>query len=262
MPAPVTLDSYMAHDIYRVHGWMKALDAQLIAGVAEMQSARGWGGSLAEIGVHHGKLFFLLALSRQAGEHALAMDLFEDDEGVAGQSGEGRDRAFFDHARRLGVALGEHEVMKGDSTQLTPADITGRVGRVRLFSVDGGHLYHHVESDLALADQVLTNEGVVVIDDFCSAQWPEVTFAAYDYLRAHKDTLAPALLSRNKLYVCRPAAADAYRAFARDDARFAAYPKDDVGLLGSSAVFLRQTVKSMVIDQVRNQFTTRFAKAA
>lgn len=258
MAALATLDAYMGGGLYRVHGFLKALDAVVIAKLAAFQAAQGWGGSLAEIGVHHGKLFFILALSRRPGEGALAMDLFEDDAGNTGTVGQERARAFFDHARRLGVALSEAEVLKGDSTRLAPDDILGRVGRVRLFSVDGGHRLHHVESDLKLAESVLTDEGVIVIDDFCSALWPEVTFAACDFLRANPDRIAPALLTRNKLYVCRPDRAAAYAAFARTEPALAHAPKEAVAMLGREAPYLRQTVRSLIVDELRSRAATRF----
>lgn len=253
-----TLERYMAGGLYRVHGYLKALDARLIAGLAAFQTARGWSGSLAEIGVHHGKLFFILALSRRPGEQALAVDLFEDDAGVAGGVGEGRDRALFAHARRLGVTLSDAEVLKGDPTLLATDDLTGRVGRVRLFSIDGGHRYHDVESDLRLAESVLTDEGVIVVDDFCSAVWPEVTFAAYDFLRANADRIAPALITRNKLYVCRPDRVADYAGFAHGDPRLAAIPKESVALLGREAVYLRQTLRSLLVDEVRSRAALRF----
>src|ERR1700689_2101122 len=138
------LRNYLRWKIYSVNGYLKSLDARLIVALASWQTGTNITGSLAEIGVHHGKLFFLLALSRQVGEKSLAIDLFEDDEKNASARFGGRSRAFSTHAASLHVALEATEVQKADSLTLTADDILSRVGRVRIFSVDGGHLYHHV----------------------------------------------------------------------------------------------------------------------
>ena len=258
-PAPVktgtTLDGYMAREIYGVDGFLKSLDARVIRAMAEHQSARDVRGALAEIGIHHGKLFFILALSRRAGERALAMDLFTDDALNAGTVSAGRDRAFFEHARRFGVTLDEAEVLKGDSCAMSPDDILERVGAVRLFSVDGGHLYHHVENDLRLADATLHDKGVIAVDDFCNATWPEVTFATFDVLKAAKDSLAPAVLTKNKLYVSRP---DAVGFYEEAVAGLADATPERVTMMGREVLFLRQSLKSRAVDELRSKFARRF----
>src|SRR5450432_4230784 len=74
------LRNYLRWKILSINGYLKSLDACLIVALAGWQTSSKIAGGLAEIGVHHGKLFFLLALSRQVGEKSLAIDLFEDDE--------------------------------------------------------------------------------------------------------------------------------------------------------------------------------------
>lgn len=43
-----------------------------------------------------------------------------------------------ENGRRLGFAMDEDLIIKGDSTRLAPADITSRIGPARFFSIDGG----------------------------------------------------------------------------------------------------------------------------
>src|ERR1700733_5455859 len=109
-----TLRTYLRRKIYSVNGYLKSLDARLIVALASWQTSNKIAGGLAEIGVHHGKLFFLLALSRQVGEKSLAIDLFEDDEMNASTRYGGRGRAFSTHAARLKVPLESTEVHKAD----------------------------------------------------------------------------------------------------------------------------------------------------
>ena len=183
------------------------------------------------------------------------MDLFTDDALNAGTASAGRDRAFFEHARRFGVTLDEAEVLKGDSCAMSPDDILERVGAVRLFSVDGGHLYHHVDNDLRLADATLHDKGVIAVDDFCNATWPEVTFATFDVLKAARDSLAPAVLTKNKLYVSRP---DAVSFYEEAVAGLADATPERVTMMGREVLFLRQSLKSRAVDELRSKFARRF----
>ena len=253
------LRNYLRWNIYSINGYLKSLDARLIVALAAWQTSNGITGGLAEIGVHHGKLFFLLALSRQAGEKSLAIDLFEDDEMNASTRFGGRTRAFSTHAARLNVTLDSTEVRKADSLTLASEDILSRVEKVRIFSVDGGHLYHHVAHDLPLAFSSLAARGVILVDDFCNSEWPEVTSATYDFVRAQNGKIVPAILTRNKLYLTPPDIAPAYAEFAT---RFAAREKQvgsgQVEIMGRKVPYLTCSLKARIVDEVRSRFSRRF----
>jgi hypothetical protein len=259
MAVSPALRTYLRSKIYSVNGYLKSLDARLIVALASWQTGNGIAGGLAEIGVHHGKLFFLLALSRQVGEKSLAIDLFEDDENNASARFGGRSRAFSTHAASLNVALESTEVQKADSLTLTSDDILSRVGRVRIFSVDGGHLYHHVAHDLPLVLSTLAPGGVIAVDDFCNSEWPEVTSATYDFVRAQEGKIVPAILTKKKLYLAPPDMASAYGEFAT---RFAAREKQMnrglVEVMGRGVPYLTYSIKAQLVDEVRSRFSRRF----
>jgi Methyltransferase domain len=253
------LRNYLRWKVYSVNGYLKSLDARLIGALAAWQSSNKIAGGLAEIGVHHGKLFFVLALSRQAGEKSLAIDLFEDDEMNASTRFGGRNRAFSRHAAKLNIALESTEVQKADSLTLTSADIMSRVGTVRMFSVDGGHLYHHVANDLPLVFSTLAPGGVIIVDDFCNSEWPEVTSATYDFVRAQEGKIVPAILTRNKLYLTPPEIASAYGEFAtRFAAREKHMSKGLVEIMGRVVPYLTYSFKERFVDEIRSRFSRRF----
>ncbi len=245
----ISVEKYINSYSYTVSGYLKKTDAHLIRTLGQIQTADGVSGGLAEIGVHHGKLMFILALLRAPGEKILAMDLFEDDGMNAGVHA-GRDTAFFANIKRLGVTVDPEEILKGNSLELKPADILDRIGAVRLFSIDGGHLYHHVENDCALALDCLHEQGVIIIDDFCSVRWPEVTFATHDFLRDSRDALAPFLLSKNKLYVCRRAAVAHYRAALRK-APLKRTRTETVAMMGDEVTLVSPAAPEMLLDEAK-----------
>lgn len=257
-PTPA-LRNYLHSKIYSINGYLKSLDARLIVALASWQTSNKIAGGLAEIGVHHGKLFFLLALSRQVGEKSLAIDLFEDDEKNASTRYGGRSRAFSAHAARLNVTLESTEVQKTDSLALTSDDILSRVGKVRIFSVDGGHLYHHVAHDLPLVFSTLAPDGVIIVDDFCNPEWPEVTSATYDFVRAQKGQIVPAILTKKKLYLARPDIASAYGEFAtRFAARDRQMSRGLVEVMDRAVPFLTYSFKAQIVDEVRSRFSRRY----
>src|SRR3546814_10878493 len=63
-----TDETYVRQGLKRVDGWLFPYSVDFIRSLAALQRDTGIAGSVGEIGVHHGKLFILLALARQAGE--------------------------------------------------------------------------------------------------------------------------------------------------------------------------------------------------
>lgn len=208
----MSLKKYVTRSMPTVAGYLTRLDADLIAELLTVQDRNDIRGHLCEIGVHHGRLFFLLALARRAGERALAIDLFEDDEMTANTSHAGRDLALFTNARRLGVPLSDEEIFKSSSLDVAATDIHARTaGGIRFFSVDGCHYHRFVENDIRLAAQTITEQGIIAIDDFFNTSWPDVTAATCEFLQS-SDALVPFALTSAKLYVAPPAAAERYKA--------------------------------------------------
>ena len=70
------LDRYVSRSMGTVQGYLTSLDARLVAALLSCQDEGNIAGHLCEIGVHHGKLFLMLALARRPGERSLAIDLF------------------------------------------------------------------------------------------------------------------------------------------------------------------------------------------
>src|SRR6202011_1300496 len=97
-------DAYRRFFMFTISGWLRSLDARIIASILAFQADHDIFGNLCEIGVHHGRLFFMLALARRSDERSLAVDLFEDDAiNSSSHQHRGRDRALFMTARRYSI---------------------------------------------------------------------------------------------------------------------------------------------------------------
>jgi len=114
----ISLHKYIACSMETVPGFLTPLDAELISTLLSYQDENNIKGHLCEIGVHHGRLFLMLALVRRAGERALAIDLFEDDAMNVNTQHAGRDRALFANARRLGIEVSAEETFKTSSLDI------------------------------------------------------------------------------------------------------------------------------------------------
>jgi hypothetical protein len=206
---PVDFYSYFAN-IDGVAGWLNSTTALMSNSIMEWQSDRGIRGNVCEIGVHHGRYFIALATALQRDEVGIAIDLFSRQEENVDGSGAGDRAAFEQHVNRF---LNPHSVvaMETNSLNLKPADITAH-GKVRFFSVDGGHTEEATANDLFLAEKSIVDEGVVALDDIMNTQWTGVIGGLCRYKSAGGTLIGFAMVP-NKLFLCRPRHAGEYRDF-------------------------------------------------
>jgi hypothetical protein len=171
-----------------VHGWLSDLGLRLVDAAEYVQREHDVRGNIAEIGVHHGRLFILLCLARRPSETALALDLFEDQEFNVDSSGKGDRGRLEANLRRWHPDYADVEIRQGNSLLLTADDLREMVkGPLRLISVDGGHTVENTMHDLAIATAALTPGGIVILDDCFSDYFPSVAEGAQNFLRENRD---------------------------------------------------------------------------
>jgi hypothetical protein len=203
---------YIDCEMGLVEGWLDPIDAKLIGTVADCQSSLRIRGGAVEIGVHHGKLFLLLAHLLSAGEHCLAIDLFEDQSRNVDRSGRGDWEKFTSNFQRLFGEMSGLRVLRKSSLDTRLNEILSLVGPVRLFSVDGGHTAKCTLNDMLLASGSLTDGGLVVLDDYFNPHWPDVSVGTGQFF-IHQDChIVPFAIGRNKVLFTTPNYAAHYRA--------------------------------------------------
>src|SRR5215475_10741992 len=230
-----------------VPGWLNEGAMSAVIAFAGWQHRNNVHDDVAEIGVHHGKFFILLANLRRRHEHAFAIDIFDDQHLNVDKSGQGDLPKFMENLRRYSSESGV-TVLKKDSKALTRGNFySGRRGNIRLFSIDGSHTATHTCSDLRLAAQLIGSDGLIILDDFFNPDWPGVQEGLYRYLRdPHCDT-APFAYGNNKVFLCKGGSHAKYLSFVEDDLRpfFLHYKRVEIGgfpvvhmsLPGSESVF-------------------------
>ena len=153
-------------------------------------------GSVAEISVHHGRLFIGLSLLQPGGffgRHRCFWRFGLD------QSGKG-DLAMFRKNLRRWSSLDNVVIHQGDSTQLKAAELLDLArGDIRLFSVDGGHTCSIVFSDMNLAEATIAPSGIVIADDVLNQDWPGVSTGTLRYMESG-GKLVPFAIGFNKVF--------------------------------------------------------------
>ncbi|WP_337267334.1 class I SAM-dependent methyltransferase [Oryzifoliimicrobium ureilyticus] len=231
---------FVFQDLHKVEGYIDPPDALVFVSIVEDQDHARMEGGLAEIGVYYGRSYFLLRKITNLKEKVLAVDLFNIGEGGK------QYRRFLDNGNLLGIPVDENCVIRGDSTALRPELIKEKVGQVRFFSIDGGHLFQDVVHDSRLAEQSLAPHGVIAFDDTFNPAWPEVTVAVGDFLRSSEDKLKAFCMTKYKTYVCRSEFYDFYVDVIRNSQHLKAFRHEEVDFLGSKVLRLHNPMKRRI----------------
>lgn len=205
------LDIYRWYGHHLVKGWLAPEVLRILAVFDTTQRARSVSGAVAEIGVHHGRLFIGLDLLQRDDERSVAIDIFGDQQLNIDTSGRG-DLARFRKNIGRWSSLDKLVIHQGDSTKMSATKLRELAGAdIRLFSVDGGHTDSIVFSDMTLAEAALAPGGIVIADDVFNEQWPDVASGTQRYLQ-QGGRLTPFAIGFNKVFFAMPDYADYYRA--------------------------------------------------
>ncbi|QDO99528.1 class I SAM-dependent methyltransferase [Ferrovibrio terrae] len=257
--------AYLKRGYSRVGGWLFPYSARFINSLLDLQLESGVRGSVGEIGVHHGKLFILLALGRRPDEAAFAIDVFGDQHLNRDDSGAGDREIFLNNTRRwLGADSARLDVLQRSSLDVRPEEILERSGRVRMASIDGGHTEDCVINDLMLVQSVLGPKGVVILDDHFNEFWPEVSSGVARYLLDPAASLRPFAITPNKTYFAAAEDVAFYRRSLRSRNDY--YYEKSARLLGSELdIFGTQpwtfSLKTRVIKWIKATPAGPYARA-
>lgn len=205
------LSAYVKHGNLLVKGWLFPGAIKAIIGFAEEQQKAGISGGVAEIGVHHGRLFILLYLLGTSSERAVAIDLFSQQELNIDHSGEG-DLEIFKRNLQRHADAGRLVLYEGDSTKLEPQQLVEMGGgQLRLVSIDGGHTANITAHDLYVCEGALVQGGIIILDDCFNDTWPGVVEGVQTYFASPR-SIVPFGIGANKTFFCHKPFAEKYAA--------------------------------------------------
>jgi hypothetical protein len=207
---PTVKADYLRSGMGQVHGWLNTSTAVYLASLEVLQARAGIRGDVCEIGVHHGKSYFAMAVGLPAGDSGVAIDVFGDQAANLDNSGKGDQDAFEGHLARLGIS-DQTEVIAASSLALEEQGFLAKGRRFRMFSVDGGHTAEVARNDLQLAERTIVDDGIVILDDVLNRHWLGVISGLFEYWNKGGG-LVPAVLVPDRLVLTRTEEqAEAYR---------------------------------------------------
>jgi predicted O-methyltransferase YrrM len=187
------VDRYIAEGYETVRGMSSRFAAAICGHVMRRQSELGIVGHFAEIGTFEGRFFIAMALGLGPHERALGIDNFDwPDAGI-------EDR-FHAHCARNGLARERYVSIKGNTRDLSAADILGPLGGpVRFIHIDGDHSRDNLTADLMLAEAVLHPQGIICLDDMLHPGFPLLMVAVHEWLERRLDMRVLCIVDREDI---------------------------------------------------------------
>ncbi|MGD1711797.1 class I SAM-dependent methyltransferase [Dapis sp. BLCC M172] len=196
------LDLYLKNGFQNVQGWCNHHVFSFLKYISDVQKARQIKGGACEIGIHHGKLFIGLHNLTTEDESSLAIDIFDNQSLNIDKSGKGNLEQFKINLNSFAARPESIEVMEKDSITLSIKDlldIESSLGKFRFFSIDGGHTVQHTINDFKVAEQLICNGGLVMVDDYLSQNWPGVSEGIARLFLLDSPKLIPFMIGAGKL---------------------------------------------------------------
>ena len=178
-----------------VDGWCMDDAALLTVCLMQAQTKLGYDSAILEIGVYKGKyLSVLYNRAQRTAQSVVGIDTFQWSS---------REDVVSTFARLFGSV--EHlGLVTHDSSRLDPAQVMEMLGgrRASFISVDGDHAASVVRRDLILSKQVLSEGGIIAVDDVLNPKAIGVSEGFYRFfLESGEQSLHPFAYCANKLFL-------------------------------------------------------------
>ncbi|TWT82704.1 hypothetical protein CA13_41670 [Planctomycetes bacterium CA13] len=205
-----SLEKYVLSGHHQVRGWLWHSAAYITSLMGLEQVRQGMVGNVGEIGVWQGRYLQLLGLLGRPEETILGIDSF-----VHAPDGDAFEHQLRERFEVEPALEGRLRILRRDSTTLTPDEIRQVVdGPFRLFSVDGGHLAHEAFHDLKLCAPLMSEDGIIIVDDIFNVTCPGVVEGTLRFLMSNEGADFEAFcISGNKMFLGRRSATPAWRKF-------------------------------------------------
>jgi hypothetical protein len=147
--------------------------------------------SLLEIGVYYGKSAALLAIHSRPDEQLVLVDPSAPAESAL---------ELLQSIKPEGVSL-----LKKMSSDRAVWNLVATHSRAfRWIHIDGDHKGETVYNDLLLANELLSPNGIICLDDFMNPRYPQITFIVCNFIELFCQELRMFLCGFNKAYLVRP----------------------------------------------------------
>jgi hypothetical protein len=182
-----------------IEGMLSPFSMAAVDSLLALQAQRGITGDIVEMGTFRGKSAAVLGRRMSQAE---TLHLFDIEDYL--------DR---DSLRRAGTNF---DFTLADTLDLSRWKLRKFKKSVRFCHVDASHAFDPTVHEMGLADYMLSNEGILCLDDFANLNFSQILAATYKYLFTKPTNLTVFLVTAEKAYLCRKSAFPAYAKFIVD----------------------------------------------
>lgn len=196
-PVPDSRYALMLQIVKSIDGFMEDASVAIWDSLLMAQADQYIQGNLLEIGVFKGRSASVLCQHKRPDEELWLVDVSE----------------YLDVARSNLAALHSPGVRflhcKSSALRRDP-DYAAKMRTFRWIHIDGEHTGQAVANDLCLAADLLSDEGIICVDDFFNPAYPQISAAIFMWLANRPFELEMVLCGQNKAYFARPTHAHVY----------------------------------------------------
>jgi len=200
-------DHVMSH-LYRIKdgayqksisGWWKDSTFELYEVFDALQKESDIQGNLCEVGTWHGRSFLPLRNFASENEMCVGVDIFHDQKYY---------NILLQNITNCFGSLDGCDIIKSDSKSI--GNRLEQYSPVRIFYIDGDHSYEGTLTDLRLAETILSDEGIMFLDDYVNPRYgPAIVKAVNTFLKENEE-FSLAFSSTQKIFLCKKPAVDFY----------------------------------------------------
>lgn len=193
-----SLAHFARRGVEKFDGMLNKSAAVTAAAATTIKGAdHGWDGrAFLEIGVYKGKFFSLIESATKGSDlQLIGVDPFS----MRGQSKADVEQKFLEE----GLELDRIKLYQGfSSDQNLIRDAIGD-RKLTLCHIDGSHKEADVYSDFHMIEKLISDDAIVIGDDFWNRSQLGVTTAIFRFVIEDKIDLKPMMISNTKIYLCR-----------------------------------------------------------
>lgn len=185
-----------------IEGMMSSFSMAVVDSLLAFQERRGIVGDVLEMGVYHGKSAAILGRRMAANETLHLYDIAD----------------YFDrkNLERVGVKI-KYNI--ANTQRLFRWSFRKQKKSIRFCHIDASHMFDPTVHEMAIADYVLANDGILCLDDYTNLNYSQILAATFKYLFTKSTDLTMFLVTAEKAYLCRKKAFPMYGQFVLDEIR-------------------------------------------
>jgi hypothetical protein len=169
-----------------IEGMLSLFSMAVMDSLLAFQAERGTRGDMVELGVYRGKSAAILASRIARDENLHLFDIAD----------------YFDRPAlaKTGASL---SFKVANTLDLAKRDFRGLRRSIRFCHIDASHMFEPTMHEMALADFMLSSDGILCLDDYTNLNYSQILAATFKYLFKRRTDLKMFLVTDEKAYLCR-----------------------------------------------------------